>query len=61
MDDGPRARGCVQHGAISPFTLLLPALLISIAYAAAMDRFVDPYFRRLRHKYRAARSAQVPP
>ena len=29
------------------------ALLISIAYAAAIDRFVDPYFRQLRVKFRA--------
>ena len=28
-------------------------LLISIAYAAAIDRFVDPYFRQLRVKFRA--------
>ncbi len=45
----------------SPLTMLLPALLISIAYAAAIDRFIDPYFRRLRHKYRAASSANAPP
>jgi peptidoglycan/LPS O-acetylase OafA/YrhL len=47
--------------AISPLTMLLPALVISIAYAAALDRFVDPYFRRLRHQYRAASSAKAPP
>jgi peptidoglycan/LPS O-acetylase OafA/YrhL len=35
------------------FFILFPAaLLISIAYAAAVDRFVDQYFRRLRRKYR---------
>ena len=34
--------------------ILFPiALLISIAYAAAIDRFVDPYFRQLRRKYTA--------
>jgi peptidoglycan/LPS O-acetylase OafA/YrhL len=33
--------------------IVLPATLaISIAYAAAIDRFVDPYFRRLRHAFR---------
>jgi peptidoglycan/LPS O-acetylase OafA/YrhL len=32
--------------------ILFPvALVISIAYAAAIDRFVDPYFRQLRRKY----------
>jgi peptidoglycan/LPS O-acetylase OafA/YrhL len=32
--------------------ILFPsALLISIAYAAAIDRFVDRYFRQLRRKY----------
>jgi peptidoglycan/LPS O-acetylase OafA/YrhL len=35
-----------------PFIMLLAALSISIAYAAAIDRFVDPYFKRLRHRYR---------
>jgi peptidoglycan/LPS O-acetylase OafA/YrhL len=33
-----------------PFIMLLAALPISIACAAAIDRFVDPYFRRLRDK-----------
>jgi peptidoglycan/LPS O-acetylase OafA/YrhL len=36
-----------------PFILLPVVLGISIAYAAAIDRFVDPYFRRLRYKFRA--------
>jgi peptidoglycan/LPS O-acetylase OafA/YrhL len=35
-----------------PYLLFPAALLISIAYAAAIDRFVDPFFRRLRHKFR---------
>ena len=36
-----------------PPSIVLPATLaISIAYAAAIDRFVDPYFRRLRHAFR---------
>jgi peptidoglycan/LPS O-acetylase OafA/YrhL len=35
------------------FFMLFPlALLISVAYAAAIDRFVDRYFRQLRLKYR---------
>jgi peptidoglycan/LPS O-acetylase OafA/YrhL len=35
------------------FFILFPtALLISIAYAAAVDRFVDRFFRQLRRKYR---------
>jgi peptidoglycan/LPS O-acetylase OafA/YrhL len=35
-----------------PLLLFPAALLISIAYAAAVDRFVDPYFKRLRRKFR---------
>jgi peptidoglycan/LPS O-acetylase OafA/YrhL len=35
------------------FFILFPtALLISIVYAAAVDRFVDRFFRQLRRKYR---------
>jgi peptidoglycan/LPS O-acetylase OafA/YrhL len=37
--------------AAKPFILFPTALLISIAYAAAVDRFVDRYFRQLRHRY----------
>lgn len=33
------------------FILFSSAMLISIAYAAMIDRFVDPYFRRLRRSY----------
>jgi peptidoglycan/LPS O-acetylase OafA/YrhL len=34
------------------FFILFPtALLISIAYAAAIEHFVDPYFRQLRRRY----------
>jgi peptidoglycan/LPS O-acetylase OafA/YrhL len=40
------------------FILFPTALLISIAYAAAVDRFVDSHFRLLRHKYRAGTSHQ---
>jgi peptidoglycan/LPS O-acetylase OafA/YrhL len=39
--------------AAKSFILFPTALLISIAYAAVIDRFVDRYFRRLRHKYPA--------
>jgi peptidoglycan/LPS O-acetylase OafA/YrhL len=37
--------------AAKPLILFPIALLISIAYAAAVDRFVDRYFRQLRRKY----------
>lgn len=39
--------------AAKPFFLFPIALLISIAYAAAIDHFVDRYFRPLRRKYGA--------
>ena len=35
-----------------PLVLFPAALLISIAYAAAIERFVEPYFKRLRRKLR---------
>jgi peptidoglycan/LPS O-acetylase OafA/YrhL len=38
--------------AAKPFVLFPVALLISIAFAAAIERFVEPYFRRLRRKFR---------
>jgi peptidoglycan/LPS O-acetylase OafA/YrhL len=42
------------------FFILFPtALLISIAYAAAIDRFVDRFFRQLRRKYRPDLSTKV--
>ena len=44
--------------AAKPFILFPTALLISIAYAAAVERFVEPYFKRLRHKFRSARANQ---
>lgn len=37
--------------AAKSFILFPTALLISIAYAAAIDRFVDRYFRELRRRY----------
>ena len=47
--------------AAKSFILFPTALLISIAYAAAVDRFVDRYFRQLRRKYgpRLAKKAAV--
>jgi len=42
------------------FFILFPiALLVSIAYAAAVDRFVDRYFRQLRRKFRPAKKPAV--
>ena len=38
--------------AAKSFILFPTALLISIVYAAAVDRFVDRFFRQLRRKYR---------
>jgi peptidoglycan/LPS O-acetylase OafA/YrhL len=38
--------------ATKSFILFSIALLISIAYAAAVERFVEPYFTQLRRKYR---------
>ncbi len=37
-----------------PFLMLPSALLVSVAWAAAIDRFVDPYFRRLRRRCRTS-------
>jgi peptidoglycan/LPS O-acetylase OafA/YrhL len=37
--------------AAKPYILFPTALLISIAYAAAVDRLVEPYFRQLRRKF----------
>jgi peptidoglycan/LPS O-acetylase OafA/YrhL len=43
------------------FFILFPAaLLISTAYAAAMDRFVDRYFKTLRRKYQPGRATKSP-
>jgi peptidoglycan/LPS O-acetylase OafA/YrhL len=38
--------------AAKPYILFPTALLISIAYAAAIERFVEPYFKKLRRKFR---------
>ena len=43
----------------NPFIVFLLALAISIAYAAAIDSFVDPYFRQLRHKCRSGLSIPI--
>ena len=37
-----------------PIVVFGAAILVSIAYAAAVDRFVDHYFRKLRHSYRVS-------
>jgi peptidoglycan/LPS O-acetylase OafA/YrhL len=46
--------------ATKSFILFPAALLISIAYAAAVERFVEPYFRRLRRKFRPGLARQQP-
>jgi peptidoglycan/LPS O-acetylase OafA/YrhL len=38
--------------AATPYMVLPAVLLVSVAYAAVIDRFVDPYFKQLRHLYR---------
>jgi peptidoglycan/LPS O-acetylase OafA/YrhL len=43
---------CMPSIASKSYIILPIALATSIAYAAAIDRFVDPYFRRLRHTFR---------
>lgn len=42
------------------FILFPAALLISIAYAATMNRFVDRYFKTLRRKYQPGRATNLP-
>jgi peptidoglycan/LPS O-acetylase OafA/YrhL len=37
------------------FVIFSATLIISIAYAAAIDSLVDPYFRQLRHKYHSSK------
>ena len=46
--------------ATKSFILFPAALVISIAYAAAIDRFVDPYFRQLRRKYGFGVAPKIP-
>ncbi|MGJ5177619.1 acyltransferase family protein [Bradyrhizobium oligotrophicum] len=43
--------------AAKPYILFPLTLLISIIYAAAIERFIEPYFRQLRHKFRPAAGA----
>ncbi|CCD84537.1 putative acyltransferase; putative membrane protein [Bradyrhizobium sp. ORS 285] len=44
--------------AAKPYLLFPLALLISIVYAAAIERFVEPYFRQLRHSLRPGAAAK---
>jgi peptidoglycan/LPS O-acetylase OafA/YrhL len=46
--------------AAKSFILFPAALVISIAYAAAIERFVDPYFRQLRRKFRPEPATHQP-
>jgi peptidoglycan/LPS O-acetylase OafA/YrhL len=43
-----------------PFLIFPATLIVSIAYAAAIERFVDPCFRQLRRKYGSAKPASIP-
>jgi peptidoglycan/LPS O-acetylase OafA/YrhL len=40
----------------SPFLLFVVTISLSAFYAAAIDRYVDPYFRRLRRRFHRNRS-----
>jgi peptidoglycan/LPS O-acetylase OafA/YrhL len=42
------------------FVIFPVTLIISIAYAAAIDSLVDPYFRQLKHKYRPSKRSSIP-
>ena len=44
----------------NPFIIFPLALTVCIAYAAAIDSFVDPYFRQLRHKYHSRKRFYLP-
>ncbi|CAL78544.1 putative acyltransferase; putative membrane protein [Bradyrhizobium sp. ORS 278] len=44
--------------AAKPYLLFPLTLLVSVIYAAAIERFVEPYFKQLRHKFRPG---SVPP
>jgi peptidoglycan/LPS O-acetylase OafA/YrhL len=44
----------------NPFFIVAATLVISIAYAAAVDKFVDQYFREFRRKYRSAERPSIP-
>jgi peptidoglycan/LPS O-acetylase OafA/YrhL len=43
----------------TPFVVFPVALIISIAFAAAIDSFVDPYFKQLRYKYRLGKRSPI--
>ncbi|NPV25592.1 acyltransferase [Bradyrhizobium sp. 81013] len=40
--------------AAKPYLLFPLTLLIAVVYAAAIERFIEPYFRQLRHRFRPA-------
>jgi peptidoglycan/LPS O-acetylase OafA/YrhL len=42
------------------FVVFPVALMISIAFAATIDSFVDPYFKQLRHKCRSGKRSSIP-
>jgi peptidoglycan/LPS O-acetylase OafA/YrhL len=44
----------------NPFFIFPATLVISIAFAALIDRFVDQYFKRLRRKHRSAERSSIP-
>ena len=46
--------------ASNPFAVFPVVLIISIGFAAAIDSFVDPYFKQLRHKYRSSKRSSIP-
>ena len=41
------------------FVVFAAVFIISIAYAAAIDSFVDPYFKQLRHKCRSGKKSSI--
>ena len=43
----------------NPPVLLMAALAISVSYAAAIDQWIDPYFRALRRRFRSRRPPAV--
>jgi len=46
--------------ASNPFAVFPVVLIISIGFAAAIDSFVDPYFKQLRRKYRSNKRSSIP-
>jgi peptidoglycan/LPS O-acetylase OafA/YrhL len=43
----------------NPFFIFPLAFVISLAFAAAIDSFVDPYFKQLRHKFRSGKRSSI--